>query len=85
MHTHTYSTHTSIVSHSELGVATPLSIDMVASAQEDIGPIGESRVAGKMEWSVPIAIADQRVCVGLEQILDDLVLACEHSQVEWGL
>ena len=42
-------------------------------------------MTSNVEGSVSIAIADQRVGAGLEQVLDHLVLASEHGQVEWGL
>ena len=58
---------------------------MVVSAQKDVGSIGKPRVTSNVEGSVSIAIADQRVGAGLEQVLDHLVLASEHGQVEWGL
>ena len=74
-----YGDHTCIVAHTQLWVATALCVDMVTPADKDISSTGKSNVAGKVEGCVAVAITDQRVGVGLQQVLDHLVLPGEHS------
>ena len=55
---------------------------MVGPVQKSHRPTQETHAASQVEGRVPLAIAHERVGVGLQQVLDDLVLLSQHRQVQ---
>ena len=68
-----------------LGDTTSLGIDVIGPVQHGDGSLNEAHTTGKMKRSVALSVTHQRVGVGLEKVLDDLVLTSQHCQVQGRL
>ena len=65
--------------------ATALGIDVIGPVEHGDSSLNETHAAGKVERSVPLPVADQRVGIRLEKVLNDLVLTSQHCQVQGRL
>ena len=78
-------TPTSAVTDGDFRNAAALSVDVVGACEKGGRALDKAHAAGQVERCVAIAVAHQRVCVGLEQVLNDLVLAGQHCKVQGRL
>lgn len=58
---------------------------MIGPIEERHGPLLEADATSEVEGRVPLPVAHQGIGIGLQEVLDDLVLACEHCQVQGRL
>ena len=65
--------------------ATGLSIDMIGPPQQSGHALYEADTTGDVKRSVSITITHERVGIGLEEVLNHLLLSGEYCQVEGGL
>lgn len=66
----------------DLGDTTTLGIDVIGPIQHGDGSLDEAHATGKMERSVALSVTDEGISVGLEKVLNDLVLTSQHRQVQ---
>ena len=59
----------------DLRDAATLGIDVIGPVEHGDRPLDEAHTTGEVERSVTLSITHQRVGIGLEKVLDDLVLA----------
>lgn len=78
-------TPTGAVTDGNFRNAAALSVDVVGAREEGGSALDKAHAAGEVERRVAIAVTHQRVRVGLEQVLNDLVLAGEHRKVQGRL
>ena len=76
---------TIIVPHGEFRDAAAFCVDSRAAGEQGHDALEEAVLAGKVKRSVSIAIANQWVAIGFQQILDDLVLARDYSKMKGRL
>lgn len=60
----------------------PLGIDVIGPVQHGDCPLDEPHAAGKVKGRVSLSVTHQRVGIGLEKVLNDLVLTSEDCQVQ---
>ena len=69
----------------DLRDATAFSIDVVGSTEQGHCPLYEPHAAGQVQGRVPLPIAHQWVGIGLQEVLDHLVLTGQDSKMEGRL
>lgn len=68
---------TVVVPHGKFGDTTALRVDPRAAGKQRCDSLKESILASQVKWSVSVAVTDQRVPIGLKQVLNDLVLTSD--------
>ena len=58
---------------------------MIGAIEEGDCALHEAHATGEVQGGVALTIAHQRVCIGLQQVLDHLVLPSQHCQVQGRL
>ncbi len=69
----------------DLWDTTTLSVDVIAPIKQSHGSLHEAHSTGQVQWGVPLTVTHEGISIGLQEVLDHLVLTSEYSQVQGRL
>ena len=73
------------VSDVDIRDTTSLCIDVIGPIEEHNSTLDEPIATGQVERGVSLMVTHKWVGIGLQQVLDNFVLPCQHCQVQGGL